>query len=98
VLVGCVLLARPLAHKYLTPYQYADELVLALDHGSQLGVEQDTAVPVRYSLDEQRGLTYTRYGGRSHDPWLDYIRGQALVVLAGGRSYADGELVTAYKY
>jgi molybdopterin biosynthesis enzyme len=98
VLVGCVLLARPLAHKYLTPHQYDDNLELMLEYGSQLNFERDTVVPVRYSFDRERGVDYTRFNGRRHDAWLDYIRGQALVVLEGGRQYKDGEIVTAIKY
>lgn len=98
VLVGCVLLARPLAHKYLTPHQYEDQQQLELEYGSHLSVERTTAVPVRYGFDEQRGVFTTRYDGRGTDEWLDYIRGQALVVLEGGRRYTDGETVTAYKY
>jgi hypothetical protein len=89
--------ARSLAHKHLTRL-YEDRLELELERGSLLSVERDSAVPVRYSLDEQRGVHTTRFDGRGYDPWLDYIRGQALVVLAAGRRDSDGELVTAYKY
>jgi molybdopterin biosynthesis enzyme len=98
VLAGFVLIARPMAHKYLTPYLYADQLSVALTHGSQLNVEVDTAVPVRISFDEGLGKHVTHYQGRPRDPWLDYTRGQALVLLEAGRSYADDEVVTAYRY
>lgn len=98
VLTGFVLIVRPMAHKYLTPYLYADQLPVTLTHGSQLNVEVDAAVPVRISFDEVLGKHVTHYQGRPRDPWLDYTRGQALVLLEAGRSYADDEVVTAYRY
>ena len=97
VLAGFVLLARPLAHKYLHPHLYEDRLQLELACGSQLHVERDMAVPVRYSFDRQRGVDYTRFDGTIQEPWVEYSRGQALVVLEGGRRYADNEVVTAIK-
>jgi len=98
VLAAYVLLVRPLAHRYLTPNQYAATIELELEYGGRIGVERDTAVPVRFgSSPDGTGLS-TRFSGRVRDPWLDYIRGQALVVLEGGRQYADGERVTAYTY
>jgi len=98
VLVSTVLFARPLAHKYLTPHHYEDQIELLLDSGLRLAVERDTVVPVRYSFDRMREKHYTRYSGQRHDPWLEFIRGQALVALEGGRRYEDGEPVTAYRY
>ncbi|MBN2081758.1 hypothetical protein JW859_06050 [bacterium] len=98
VLVSTVLLARPLSHKYLTPHHYEDQIELALDNGSRLSVNRDTVIPVRYSFDRMREKHYTRFSGLRHDPWLEFIRGQALVVLQEGRRYEDGEPVTAYRY
>ena len=80
------------------PHLYEDTLPLELACGSQLRVERDTAVPVRYSFDLQRGIDYTRFSGEVQEPWLEYSRGQALVVLEGGRRYADDEVVTAHRY
>jgi hypothetical protein len=98
ILTAYVLLVRPLAHRYLTPTQYSATLELELEYGARLSVEQDTAIPVRYGPGpDGKGLS-TRFSGKVRDPWLDYIRGQALVVLEGGRQYSDGERVTAYTY
>ena len=98
VLAGMVLCVRPLAHKYLTPQLFSSTLELQLENGSRLEYERDTVVPVRYGFDRERGCHTTRFSGRQHDPWLDFIRGQALVVLEGGRRYADGDWVTARLY
>jgi len=98
VLAAFVLLVRPLLHKYLIPQQYEDHIELRLENGSRLRVERDTAVPVRYGFDRNAAVFTTRYSGRPAEDWLDYIRGQALLVLEGGRSYSDGEVVTAHRY
>lgn len=98
VLAGLVLLVRPLAHKYLTPHLYSSTLELELEHGSRLSVDETTVAPVRFGLDRERGVYTTRYSGRQHDPWLDFIRGQALLVLEGGRRYNDGEQATVHLY
>ena len=98
VLVGFALLVRPLAHKYLTPHLYNSTIELVLERGAELGVAQDTAVPVRFGFDRQREAFCTRYAGQRYDPWLDWIRGQAVVVLEAGKRYEDGERVTAHLY
>lgn len=98
VLAAYVLLVRPLAHRYLTPIQYCGEIELELENGGRLSVERDTAMPVRYGFSPNGTGLSTRFSGRVRDPWQDYVRGQALIVLEGGRQYADGERVTAYTY
>jgi molybdopterin biosynthesis enzyme len=98
VLSGLILMVRPLAHKYLIPPLYSSTLELELEHGSRLQVERTTVAPIRFGLDRERGVHTTRYSGRQHDPWLDYIRGQALLVLEGGRRYSDGERATVHLY
>jgi molybdopterin biosynthesis enzyme len=98
VLCGFVLLVRPLAHKYLTPHHYSCEVDLVLERGSQLQTTQDTAVPVRFGFSQDRQAYATHYAGQQQDPWLDFVRGQALVVLERDRQYKDGETVTAHTY
>ncbi len=98
VLAAYVLLVRPLAHRYLTPNQYSGTVELELEHGSRLAVERDTAVPVRFGTSQDGRALSTRFSGRVRDPWQDYARGQALVVLEAGRQYADGEIVSAHLY
>ena len=98
VLSGLVLMVRPLAHKYLIPHLYNSTLELELEHGSRLEVDRTMVAPIRFGLDRDRGIYTTRYSGRQHDPWLDYIRGQALLVLEGGRRYSDGERATVHLY
>ena len=98
VLAGFVLLVRPLLHKYLIPQQYEDRFDLRLENGSRLRADHDTAVPVRFGFDRNDEIFTTRYSGRPAEDWLDFIRGQALIVLEAGRSYSDGETVKAYRY
>ena len=93
-----VLFVRPLAHKYLTPRNFSDCVTLELERGSQLYVEQDTVVPVRYGHNRSRDTNVTRFSGRGGDEWMEYIAGQALVVLQGRRRYSDGESVRGYVY
>jgi molybdopterin biosynthesis enzyme len=104
VLSSFVLFVRPLLHKYLSPLHFEGELPLALEFGSRLRFEHNTAVGLRYGYSKERHGFFTRYSGpwrgqgREPDPWLEYIRGQALAVFEGGREYADGEVITVYPY
>jgi molybdopterin biosynthesis enzyme len=96
--IAAVLAVRPLAHKYVTPLHFTGVLDLRLEHGSELGGPVTRAVPVRFGWDEEGSCYSSRFGGRLREPWLDFIHGQALVLLEGGREYADGESVTAHLY
>ncbi len=98
VLAGFVLFARPLAHKYLLPTNYSGTVEVVLDCASRIRVEQPLALPIRYGWDAERGAFCSRFTGRVHDPWMDYIRGQALVVFEPGAPYADGDMFTGYAY
>ena len=96
--VAAVLAVRPLAHKYVTPLHFTGVIDLRLEQGSKLGAPVNRAVPVRFGWDENTGCFSTRFDGNIRKPWLDFIRGQALVLLEGGREYGDGELVQAFLY
>jgi molybdopterin biosynthesis enzyme len=96
--IATVLAVRPLAHKYVTPLHFTGELGLQLENGSKLSGPVTRAVPVRFGWDDAAGCYSTRFSGNLREPWLDFIHGQALVVLAGGREYQDGETVPAYLY
>ena len=98
VLVAMVLGVRPLLYRNLEPPSYRAEIELELENGSSLKEERNRAVPVRFGFDRERNAYTSRYSGHSRDPWLDYIRGQALVVLEAGREYADWERVPATLY
>lgn len=98
VLTGFVLFARPLAHKYLLPTNYSPTVDIVLDCASRINVAQPTALPIRYGWDSERGAFCSRFSGRVHDPWMDYIRGQALVVFQPDAPYADGDIFTGYAY
>lgn len=98
VLAGFVLFARPLAHKYLLPTNYSGTVDVILDCASRIRVERPTALPIRYGWDAERGAFCSRFTGRVHDLWMDYIRGQALVVFDPAAPYADGDVFTGYAY
>jgi molybdopterin biosynthesis enzyme len=98
VLAGFVLFTRPLAHKYLLPTNYSPTVDIVLDCASRINVAQPMALPIRYGWDNERGAFCSRFSGRVHDPWMDYIRGQALVVFQPGAPYADGDIFTGYAY
>jgi len=98
VLVGCVLFARPLALKYHTAANYTPTVSVVLEQGSRVRADRPSALPVRFGLDPARNAFATRFSGRIHDPWMDYVRGQALILVEPGRRYVDGELVSAYAY
>lgn len=99
LLSSFVLFVRPLAHKYNPPLHFSGEVSLALENGSQLHADQDSIVPVRYGWSQEYGMQGTRYSGqRGGDPWLAYVRGQALIQLEGGRQYRSGEVVRAFTY
>lgn len=98
VLAGFVLFARPLAHKYLLPTNYSPTVEIVLDCASRISVPQPMALPIRYGWDSERQAFCSRFSGRVHDPWMDYIRGQALVVFQPEAPYADGDIFTGYAY
>jgi molybdopterin biosynthesis enzyme len=98
VLAGFVLFARPLAHKYLLPTNYSGTVEVVLDCASRIRVEHPLALPIRYGWDAERGAYCSRFTGRVHDPWVDFIRGQALVVFEPDAPYADGDIFTGYAY
>jgi molybdopterin biosynthesis enzyme len=99
VLSAFVMYVRPLAHKYNTPVNFLDEMPLALESGSQLRVERDTLAAVRLGWSQEYEMLGTRYNGsRRGDPWLNYVRGQALAFIEAGREYRDGDVVRAFPY
>jgi molybdopterin biosynthesis enzyme len=98
VLTAFVLFARPLAHKYLQPTNFTPLVDVALEYGSRILPPGPAALPVRFGYDAERGMLCTRFGGRVHDPWLDYIRGQALLIADPAYPFADGEVVATYTY
>lgn len=99
VLSAFVMLVRPLAHKYNPPLHFSSELTLALESGDEVRVSRDTIAPVRFGFSQDYGMLGTRYSGpRGGDPWLQYIRGQALAVFEAGRQYRRGETIRAVAY
>ncbi len=106
VLAGFVLFVRPLLHKYASPLHFEAELPVVLEQGSRIRVPFNTAVGLRYSYDPQKHCFGSRYSGpgrpsggnRDSDTWMDFVRGQALAVIEGGREYQDGDVITAYPY
>jgi molybdopterin biosynthesis enzyme len=98
VLVGCVLFGRPLVLKHLTPANYSPTVDIVLEQGSHLTAERPSALPVRFGFDPARNAFATRFSGRIHDPWMDYVRGQALILVEAGQRFVDGEVVSAYTY
>jgi molybdopterin biosynthesis enzyme len=97
-IAATVLAVRPLAHKYLTPVNFAGTVQLRLDNGSQIRGERTRVAPVRFGWDDAAGCYATRFTGEVREPWMDFIRAQALIVLEGGRDYNDGEFITAHTY
>ena len=93
-----LLFVRPLSHKYLRPRNFQSTERVTLEQGSRISVERDCVRPIRYRRDRDTGQLTTRYAGQEGDPWLDYIRGQALLPLEMGRSYVDGEEVEVLIY
>ncbi len=89
---------RPLSHKYLRPRNFQSTEQVVLEQGSRISVERDCLRPIRYRRDRETGRLTTRYAGQEGDPWLDYIRGQALLPVEAGREYGDGEEVEVLIY
>ena len=98
VLSAFVLFARPLAHKYLQPANFSAQVDVVLEYGSRIAPPSPAALPIRFGYDAEKGMLCTRFGGRVHDPWLDYIRGQALLIADPAYPFSDGEVVAAYAY
>ena len=93
-----VAFVRPLSHKYLRPRNFQSTEIVVLENGSRIQTERDSLRAIRYRRDRESGRLATRYAGQEGDPWLDYIRGQALLPIEGGRQYSDGEEVEVLIY
>ena len=89
---------RPLSHKYLRPRNFQSTEIVVLEHGSRISSERDCLRAIRYRRDRDSGRLTTRFSGQEGDPWLDYIHGQALLPIEGGRVYSDGEEVEVLIY
>lgn len=93
-----LMFVRPLSHKYLRPRNYQSTDMVVLEQGSKIRVQRDSVRPIRYRRDRDSGRLTTRFAGQLGDPWLDYIRGQALLPLEANREYMDGEEVEVLIY
>ena len=98
VLASYVLIVRPLTHHSLTPPNFADTVMVGLDRGSEICQDRTMVYPVRFDYDRNKAGYRTSFDGRLGDEWLEYSRGQALIVAEAGRRFSNGEVVEAFLY